>query len=273
MSERRTFSVSSGGGERHCVSWAHETPRHLVLVSHGYAEHVGRYEHLAAALVEAGAGVYAIDHVGHGRSSGDRAVVPDIEAVVDDLHRLDRRARAEHPGLPVVLLGHSLGGLIATRYAQLYGESLTALVLSAPQLGGGDLLTMLLDLPEMPSFPVDASVLSRDPEVGADYLGDPLVWHGDLQRPTAEAMVAALRAVDGGPRLDTLPVLWLHGTDDQLSPLEGARPLVESVASGSLRHHVYPGALHEIFHETNKHEVITDLVDFLGVVTAPTRST
>ncbi len=269
MTAPRTWSLPGFDGDRHCVSWSPVAPRLVVLVSHGYGEHVGRYGHVAATLVEAGAAVYAIDHVGHGRSDGDRAVVPDVESVVDDLHRLDLQARDEHPGLPVVLLGHSMGGLIALRYAQRYADTLAALVLSAPQVGGGDMLSMLLELPEIPSFPIDASILSRDPAVAEDYLADPLVWHGDFQRPTLEAMVAGLRAAEDGPRLESLPVLWMHGTDDQLSPLDGARPLVEAVVRGPLAQRVYPDARHEIFNETNQDEVLADLVAFLDGVTVP----
>lgn len=263
MVEPRAWSLDGFDGARYAVTWSADTPRFVALLSHGYGEHVGRYQHVADALVKAGASVYGIDHVGHGRSDGDRAVIRDFDAVVQDLHELDLRAREENPGLPVVLIGHSMGGLIALRYAQAYAEGLAALVLSGPQLGGKDMLAQLLALPEVPSFGVDATVLSRDPSVGEAYLADPLVWHGDFQRQTVEAMVAALTAAEEGTPLDTLPVLWLHGTDDQLSPLEGARPMIESVVTGSREEHFYEGARHEIFNETNADEVLEDLVAFV----------
>lgn len=266
MTERRTWSLLGSDGTRHAVTWSTPSPRYVALLSHGYGEHVGRYEHVADALVHAGATVYGIDHVGHGQSEGSRAVISDFDAVVEDLHRLDLRAREENPGLPVVLIGHSMGGLIALRYAQEYADTLAALVLSGPQLGGKELLAQLLALPAIPSFGVDPTALSRDPVVGEAYLADPLVWHGDLQRPTVEAMVRALSAAEEGKRLDSLPVLWIHGTEDQVSPLEGARPLVTSVVSGPLQEHSYPGARHEIFNETNKDEVLGDLVTFLDQV-------
>jgi alpha-beta hydrolase superfamily lysophospholipase len=264
MTEPHTWTLTGfDGSRRHAVTWSAGSARYVALVSHGYGEHTGRYQHVADALVAAGAAVYALDHVGHGQSEGDRAVVPDYDGLVDDLHRLDQRAREENPALPVVLVGHSMGGLVALRYAQEYGDTLAALVLSGPQVAGKEMLEQLLALPQFPELPVDASVLSRDPRVGEAYLADPLVWHGGLQRPTVEAMVRALTALADGKRVDSLPVLWLHGTDDQLSPLAAARPVVEAVVTGGLQQRAYPGARHEIFNETNRDEILADVVGFI----------
>lgn len=263
MTEPDTWSLNGFDGARHAVTWSEGAPRHIALLSHGYGEHIGRYQHVADALVQSGAAVYGIDHVGHGRSEGDRVVIENYDSVVDDLHQLDLRAREENPGLPVVLIGHSMGGLIALRYAQEYADSLAALVLSGPQISGKEMLGQLLAMPEIPEFPIDPTVLSRDPAVGEEYLSDPLVWHGGFQRPTVEAMVASLTKVEEGPKLGSLPVLWMHGTEDQLSPIEGARAAVESAVTGHLEQRVYQDARHEIFNETNKDEVIGELVAFI----------
>lgn len=264
MTPSHAWTLSGPAGDRNALSWPAEDPRLVVLLSHGYGEHIGRYHHVADALVAAGAVVHGIDHVGHGRSAGEPAVVEDYDVPVADLHRLAQHARAENPGLPVALVGHSMGGLIALRYAQQHGEELAALVLSGPQVAGKEMLQQLLAMPEIPSFGIDASVLSRDATVGEAYLADPLVWHGDLQRPTMEAMVRAMTQLEEAAPLSGLPVLWLHGTEDQLSPLEGARPVIEAtVPSDRLEHHAYAGAQHEIFNETNRDEVLGDLTGFL----------
>lgn len=265
-----TFPGTDGG--RHAVRWTPTgeggRPRFVALLSHGYGEHLGRYEHVVTALVDAGAVVYGLDHAGHGRSEGERAAVRDYDALVADLHALDDRARKEHPDLPVVLVGHSMGGLVAARYAQQYQDDLAALALSGPQLGGREMLEQLLEMPEMPSFPIDPAVLSRDPQVGEAYLADPLVWHGDLKRTTAEAMVAAQRALEDGPRL-TVPVLWLQGSEDFLAPADTNREVLARLVAGPFEQHLYDGARHEIFNETNRDEVLGDLVGFLrGVVSA-----
>src|SRR5512141_1608265 len=120
----------------HVHHWSATDPRCIVLIAHGYGEHAGRYEHVAQRLVDdLGAAVYAPDHRGHGRTSGATGLVEDGELLTTDLHDVAVAAQAEHPGLPVALIGHSMGGLIATRYAQRFGDELSALVLSGPVVG------------------------------------------------------------------------------------------------------------------------------------------
>jgi alpha-beta hydrolase superfamily lysophospholipase len=252
MTTMQEWSTDGHAGRLAGRTWTGDAePTHVVLLAHGYGEHAGRYGHVAGALVDAGAVVYAIDHVGHGKSDGERVVVGDFEQVVDDLHAVDLRARDEHPGLPVVLIGHSMGGLIAARYAQRYGDSLAALVLSGPLVGRWEGGPLLLSLPEIPDVPLDITTLSRDPEVGRAYADDPLVWHGAFQRPTVEAIVRGLAAIEGGPSLGSLPLLWAHGEADRLVPLAGTRPGVEHLRGERYVEKIYPGAQHEIFNETN----------------------
>jgi alpha-beta hydrolase superfamily lysophospholipase len=95
--------------------WQNQQARHIVILAHGYGEHLGRYEHVAQFLVERGAVVAGPDHVGHGRSGGEGIEVSDYDLVVDDLHAVVERLEERHPDLPVVLLGHSMGGMIETR--------------------------------------------------------------------------------------------------------------------------------------------------------------
>ena len=264
MAQSREWTLDGSGGRLAARTWEGDVePAHLVLLAHGYGEHVGRYEHVAAALVAGGAAVYAVDHVGHGRSEGERVLVTDVETVVDDLHEVDRRARAEHPGLPVVLLGHSMGGLIAARYAQRFGDTLAALVLSGPLVGEWGAAAQLLALPEIPDVPLDITALSRDPAVGAAYDSDPLVWHGPFKRPTLEAIERGLAAVSAGPSLGALPVLWAHGGADPLVPVEGSRSGVEHLSAGQHVEHVYADARHEIFNEVNAEEVLADVTAFI----------
>ena len=244
-------------------TWTGGSPTHVVLLAHGYGEHAGRYDHVAAALVGAGAVVHAVDHVGHGKSDGDRVVIADFERVVDDLRLADLQARAQHPGLPVVLIGHSMGGLIAARYAQRYGDSLAAVVLSGPLVGawGG---ARLLELDEMPDAPLDSTTLSRDPSVGAAYEADPLVWHGPFRRTTVEAIARSLAAVQAGPSLRALPLMWAHGEADRLVPVEGTRVGIAHLRGETYAERLYPGAQHEIFNETNRDDVLADVVAFIG---------
>src|SRR3954447_14358497 len=222
--------------------WPNPDPRRIVILAHGYGEHLGRYDHVAGVLVGRGAVVAGPDHVGHGRSGGERVVITDFDLVDEDLHTVVRRMRERHPGLPLVLVGHSMGGLIGARYAQLHGDELAGLVLSGPVLGTWSAATDMLALDEIPDDPLDVSTLSRDPSVGATYSADELVWHGPFKRPTLHALDQTLRAINEGPRLRDMPTLWLHGEADQLVPLAETRAGIETLGFTRLEEVIYPEA-------------------------------
>lgn len=262
----RDFNYDGVSGNRAGRTWSdpQSEPTHVVMLVHGYGEHIGRYEHVAAALVANGAAVYGVDHVGHGRSDGERVLIEDFEEVVSDVHLLDETARREHPGLPVALIGHSMGGLVGARYLQRYGDSLATAVLSGPLIGASTVAHALLTQDAMPEDPLDVSVLSRDDAVGQAYAADPLVWHGPFKRPTVQAMARAADAVQSGPSLGRLPLLWIHGVDDQLVAVENSRSGVEHLRGEVFAQRLYDGARHEVFNETNRDEVLADVVDFLN---------
>ncbi|MEU6818138.1 lysophospholipase [Streptomyces sp. NPDC046860] len=250
-------------------AWPHPAPRYLALLVHGYGEHAGRYDEVAGVLTGHGAAVYAPDHQGHGRSAGERVLIEDFEDVVTDVRTAADLARAEHPGLPLVIVGHSMGGLIAARYAQRYGSELSALVLSGPVIGEWDLPGRLLALDEIPDLPISPAALSRDPAVGAAYAADPLVWHGRMKRPTLLAFERGLAAVAAGDGTGDLPLLWLHGDDDRLVPVGGSRTGVAHLGAGRATERIFPGARHEVFHETDRVKAFAELTAFLDSVLAP----
>jgi len=245
-------------------TWEHPEPRYVALIAHGYGEHARRYDHVAAALAADSAVVYAPDHHGHGLSDGERALVDDLDLGVDDLHLTAVQAAADNPGLPTVLIGHSMGGLIATRYAQRFGAELAALVLSGPAVGGNPDLLALAGMDPIPEVPIDPDVLSRDPSVGRAYADDPLVYHGPFRRETLLGFGAAIEAVAAGPSFGPLPTLWIHGAEDQLVPVAYTRPAIEAVRGETFEEKIYAGARHEIFNETNQDEVLADVLAFIG---------
>lgn len=258
------FTLHGHAGDLHARRWDPSgDPAYLVLLTHGYGEHLGRYEYVAERLTDDGAVVYALDHAGHGESDGERVLIEDFEPVVDDVRLLDQQAREEYPDLPVVMIGHSMGGMIAARYAQRFGTTLAAVVLSGPVLGTWPVLDDLLPLDEMPDAPIDPDTLSRDAEIGRAYVDDPLVWHGPFKKPTVEALAACLRTISADGAVDTAPVLWLHGEEDQLVPYDGTASGWEDFAGALSRAKSYPGARHEIFNETNKDEVLDDVLAFI----------
>jgi alpha-beta hydrolase superfamily lysophospholipase len=165
------------------------------------------------------------------------------------------------------MVGHSTGGLIATRYAQRHREDLAGLVLSGPAVGLGPVIEGWLAAPEPPSDPIDVAVLSRDPAVGEAYAADPLVWHGGWKRPTLEAFVAADRAIADGPGFGDLPVLYVHGAGDQLVPVDLARPVVERLAGTDFEERLLADARHEVFNEIDQDVTIALVADFVERVT------
>jgi alpha-beta hydrolase superfamily lysophospholipase len=247
--------------------WDAADASRVVVIAHGYGEHSGRYDHVARALVEAGAVVYAPDHYAHGRTaaSGELALYDDFHDLVSDFDAVVERARSDHPGLPLAVIGHSMGGIVATRYVQTLGAGkLDALVLSGPAIGGNPAFEALLGMDPIPDVPIEPGALSRDPAVGEAYAADPLVYHGPFKRETLTAMLSAIDEAKAGPGFGSLPVLWIHGELDALAPLEVTRPVVHSLADDHLESHIYSGAMHEIFNETNRDEVLGHVVAFLS---------
>ncbi|MGE4424851.1 MAG: lysophospholipase [Solirubrobacteraceae bacterium] len=262
------LTVAGRHGELVVRSWVPKVPRRVVLIAHGYGEHGGRYDHVARRLVADGAAVYAPDHHAHGRSAGEPALVESFDDLARDLGAVRDVVTARHRGLPVVLVGHSLGGLIVTRHLQLGADAPRGVVLAGPFIAGNPQIEPLVEMDPLPEVPIDPAVLSRDPAVGEAYVADPLVYHGPFKRPTLRAVFKAVQAVADGPPLSTSPLLWLHGDEDALSPADLVEPVVRRLAADDLRAHRYPGARHEVFNETNRDEVLDELACFVDEVTA-----
>ena len=262
------FEFDGSEGKISVRVWERPGARRLVVIAHGYGEHIERYDHVARALGERGAAVYGPDHLGHGRSAGERVLIADVEHVVDDLVRVVERARAAHPGLPVVLVGHSMGGLIATRLAQRAERPrLAGLVLSGPAIGLGPAIAQMIDAGFVDQ-PLDVTALSRDPAVGEAYAADPLVWHGAWKRPTIAALGRAQEAVDRGPRFADLPLLWIHGSEDPLVPIAFVSPAIERLRGADFTAYEHEGGRHEVFNEVDRERAIDVLCAFVERVAA-----
>lgn len=231
----------------------------IVLMVHGYAEHGGRYGHVASELTRRGAVVYAEDHLGHGRSDGERALISEFEHVVDDLHTLAAIARAEHPGLPLVLVGHSMGGLLSARFAQRWPEELAGVAFCGAVIGDWAWARQVLAAPALPQVEFDPLAISRDARVGRAYAEDPLVYHGQYKRHLLEAEVEALdRYARDNDRL-TMPVALLHGTADPFVPYRRSLQAVQDMPTEDVTVHLYEDGRHEVLNDSNRDEVIADL--------------
>jgi alpha-beta hydrolase superfamily lysophospholipase len=246
-------------------------PRGLVAIVHGFAEHSGRYLDLARRLNQANFSAAAFDYRGHGQSGGRRAHIDSFEEYLNDARSfLDqcRRMGFERP----VLLGHSLGGLIAARLAQGEGEGLSALVLSSPFLGlamkvpavkraVGNWVSRWIPTLSM-STGLDPAWLSHDREVVERYASDPLVSKVCSARWFTETTAAQEQAQADAGRL-ALPLFIQAAGDDRLSDLAATRAFFERCAGADKTLKVYDGLFHEIYNETERDRVVSDLTAWL----------
>jgi acylglycerol lipase len=272
VSQRSGASIRGARGvEIFYQSWLPDAPaRAALIIVHGLGEHSDRYEHVAQALTGDGIAVYACDHRGHGRSQGPRAVV-DVADVVADVDQLVVRAAGEQPDTPVFMLGHSLGGMIAVRYALDHQARLSGLVLSgalatvdaSPALRRiGRLVSAIA--PRAPMIALDAELVSRDPAVVAAYQADPLVHHGRIPARTAAQIADTTAAFPEQVGAITLPTLILYGTADGLCPPAGSVMLGEQLGSTDVTIRAYEGLYHEILNEPERETVIGDVRDWLN---------
>ncbi len=257
-----------------CRRWRPEVPaRAAVLVVHGYAEHSGRYAHVARHLSAQGFAVYAYDQRGYGRSEGRRAFVQAFDTYVADLHDVRRRVEAERAGSePLFLMGHSMGGAVCTLYCLDHGARPAGLVLSSPAVRVDPDLSPWLRrgarligrvAPRLPTVRLNHGTLSRDDAVVAAVKADPLVYHGrTLARTGAELLSAGRRIEENAARL-SLPLLVFHGTADCLIDPSGSRVLYDKAASADKTLHLYDGYYHETMNDLGRERVLDDLAAWL----------
>lgn len=260
------------GADIHWQAWLPDAePEAVVLLSHGLAEHGGRYAHVGAGMAEHGLGVYALDHRGHGSSSGPRTQIDSIDHTVDDLHTLAGTVKGRHPDTPTFLLGHSMGGAIAFAYALRYQDLLAGLVLSAPALviegvspvtiTAGKLLSKVL--PNAGVLQLDGTAVSRDPEVVRRYDTDPLNYRGKVvARTGAELVALANTAAARLPELK-LPLLVMQGTADRLVPVKAAQLVYDRAGSADKTVKTWDGLYHEILNEPEQKQVLAEMIAWI----------
>lgn len=245
--------------------WEAPNPRGAIVIVHGLGEHVGRYTHVAPMFVEAGFDVRGTDARGWGASEGPRAWVDSFETLLDDL--ADDVLAAGELGVPVILLGHSLGGLISLLYATSGRPRADRLVLSSPairntlpkaQIVAAQLLNRIAPRRGLKN-PVDVTELSRDQTVGERYSADPLV----VQTSTFGFGVAAFDALDSVPAaLEVLdiPTLVTHGAADRIVAPSVSEPLADLAVVERI---VYPEFRHEPFNEEGGRHAVATIVGWL----------
>jgi len=248
--------------------WSPQQPTAVILLAHGAGEHSGRYRAFAEYFGARGIAVVAPDHRGHGESPGVRAHITRFSDYFAPLDVLLEQIRGDYPHLPVFLLGHSLGGLIAARYLLSRQDSFAGAVLSAPALEVpvppsrfAIQMNRLISLvwPTLGVMQLDDTGVSRDPQVVADYRADPLVHGGKFSARLVTELFRAMQDVALGRRGIRLPLLLMHGDADVMTAVDGSRHLAADVGSSDVTLKIYPGLYHEIFNEPERETVLKDL--------------
>jgi acylglycerol lipase len=273
-------SFSGAGGLRICwQKWVPDAEtRAVVVIAHGASEHGGRYASVARRLVADGYAAYAIDHRGHGDSDGTRSLIDRIDNAVADLDALVDIAAQEYPRVPVFLLGHSMGGTIALRYAAVHQDRLAGLILSGalaaldpvPTAQRIVARTLSAVAPKTPLVEINPWLVSRDEAVVQDYIRDPLVHHGKLPARTVTEMADAIEAFPDALPSITVPTLIMYGSEDKLCLPRGSMMVAERLGSSDVTITAYDGLHHEIFNEPERDQVLDDTCAWLGAhVSAP----
>ncbi len=267
--------------------WPSSGGRGTIVLVHGLGEHVGRYEHVAAHLNGRGWRVVGFDQRGHGASDGERGRIGAVDDLLADLAPVLDLAHADAPR-PLVLLGHSMGGTVASRFVASGLESprpgwyrpVDALVLSSPALNTGMSMAqkaMLATLgPLTPNLAVGNGLkperISRDAAVVAAYLADPRV-HDRIAPRLARFIVDAGELVRTMAPRWTVPTLLLYGGSDRIVAPAGSAAFAAAAPPDRVTTHVFPALFHEIFNEPEKAQVLSVLADWLDTLAAsPERS-
>jgi len=265
--------LETGGGRLFFQKWLPESPQQIMVVAHGLGEHSGRYGNLVDYFVPRGYGILALDHRGHGRSSGVRGHVDSFVDYREDLAAFVRQVLRETGREKVILVGHSLGGLIAAGYGLRYPETLLCLVLSSPALrthkppprvkaGLGRVLAHVAPRLLMRNE-IDPSHISRDAAVVKAYVADPLVHDRVSPRFFVEFLKETERVFQDAGRL-SVPLLLLQAGEDFLVSPAASREFFERAGSREKELKVYPGHYHEIFNEPEKEQVFQDMLAWLN---------
>jgi len=268
---------SSDGLRLHVQHWPADADDHraVVMLVHGLAEHIARYDHVARAFNQAGFSIVGLDLRAHGKSEGEddhRAHVPNTELLVDDLELLWEQIKAANPSTPRYVLGHSMGGLIALKFTLRHQSDMVGLVVSGASLTGSiyvpGFLVGLVDrlgkrLPHMPTLTLKAKHISRAAEIVEQYDSDPLIQRGPVRLGTAGSLLAAGQEVLQQAHTLSLPVFVLQGGADKIVSTSASQRLYKALTTNDKTLKIYPDFYHEILNEPERDDVIADILEWL----------
>ena len=274
MQHDESAFTGQGGVRIYRQQWLpDDAPQAAVALVHGIGEHSGRYMRVVNQLVPRSYAIYALDHRGHGRSDGQRGYISDWSDFREDLRTLVTMVQQEIGGLPLFLFCHSMGGVIGLDYCLRYPEGLAGVVASAPAIGAVAVhpamwfLARLLDRvwPTFSLSPQSGGMkwkVSRDPEVMEATRNDPLN-HGKATPRLGVQINKTVDWIQAHAADWQLPLLVIHGTDDNIASPDGSRRFVEQIAYPDVQFNEYAGGYHELFNDIIRDQVLADVAEWL----------
>ncbi|KAL3067794.1 hypothetical protein OYC64_022140 [Pagothenia borchgrevinki] len=278
--------VNADGLHLFCRYWEPAgPPRALVYIAHGAGEHCGPYDEMAQRLKELSMLAFAHDHVGHGQSEGERMNIKDFQVYIrDSLQHVDLM-KSRHPGLPVFIVGHSMGGAISILTACERPSEFSGVVLIAPMVQMNPesatpfkvFMAKVLNhmVPNLTLGPIDSKWISRDMKQVEAYDADELNFHGGMRVSFAMQLMGAAARIEREIPSISWPFLLLHGDADKLCDIRGSKLMYENAASCDKKFKVFEGAYHALHHElpevseSTLKEVTGWITDRIPAVTLP----
>lgn len=242
-------------------------PAALVVLVPGFSDHCARYGNVVDRLLPTGCAVYAFDHRGNGRSSGQRGYIDTWQQYHDDLSAFVNLARNEFPEKPTFLYGHSMGGLVVLEYCLRADNSLAGIIVTSPPLGRIGVPRHLLILARLLSrvWPrlsmksrLDVTGLSRDEGVVKTFRQDPLRHSLGTARLVVEVTRIAAWIHDNAAKLE-VPLLMMHGMADRITGAGGSRRFFDKAGSADKQLRLYDDAYHELHNDIHHAEVLSEV--------------
>jgi len=260
-----------GGYNIFTRTWLPEgKPRGVVVISHGFNSHSGQYLWVADQFLSKGLAVYALDHRGRGRSDGERFYVDNFSEYTDDLEKFIGIAKSENEGLPVFLLGHSAGGVIACTYALDHQAELAGFIcedfafkIPAPDFALAVFKGLAHVFPHAHVLKLKNENFSRDQKHVEEMNNDPLIANETQPTQTVAAMVRADERLEKEFSSITIPLLIIHGLADKATRPDGSQLFYDTATSTDKTLKLYEGGYHDPLADIDKETVMADILNWL----------
>ncbi|MEN8614621.1 lysophospholipase [Dehalogenimonas sp. THU2] len=248
-------------------------PKAVIVLVHGLADHSSRYGNVVDHLLPKGFAVWSYDQRGHGRSPGTRCYINRFTDLTGDLDKFIGLVRQQNPGLPLFLIGHSMGALESAAVVAGHSHGVAGLVLSGLVLKTGKSISKMMVsmagvlstlVPRLGIQRLNCEAVSRDTSVVDGYVKDPLVFRGKIPARMGAEVIAAMSLVEAKLPSIKLPVLLLHGALDRLAEPSSSQTMYDGIASTDKKLHIFPGCYHEIFNEPCRDYVLGITSDWLN---------